>query len=62
MGFCPFFFRVARNRIMLNQRSDKAELLRIAESVAAEKSIDTEIILSSMETAIQKGSKNKVWI
>ena len=44
---------------MLNQRSDKAELLRIAESVAAEKSIDTEIILSSMETAIQKAAKTK---
>ena len=32
---------------MLNQRSDKVELLRIAEAVAAEKSIDKEIILSS---------------
>ena len=30
---------------MLNQRSDKVELLRIAEAVATEKSIDTEIIL-----------------
>ena len=44
---------------MLNQRSDKVELLRIAESVAAEKSIDTEIILTSMETAIQKAAKTK---
>ena len=44
---------------MLNQRSDKAELLRIAESVATEKSIDTEIILSSMEMAIQKAAKTK---
>ena len=44
---------------MLNQRSDKVELLRIAEAVAAEKSIDTEIILSSMESAIQKASKTK---
>jgi transcription termination/antitermination protein NusA len=44
---------------MLNQRSDKAELLRIAEAVATEKSIDTEIILSSMETAIQKAAKTK---
>ena len=44
---------------MLNQRSDKVELLRMAEAVAAEKSIDTEIILSSMESAIQKAAKTK---
>ena len=44
---------------MLNQRSDKAELLRIAEAVALEKSIDKEIILSSMETAIQKAARTK---
>ena len=44
---------------MLNQRSDKVELLRIAEAVANEKSIDTEIILSSMESAIQKAAKTK---
>ena len=44
---------------MLNQSSDKVELLRIAEAVATEKSIDTEIILSSMETAIQKAAKTK---
>ena len=44
---------------MLNQRSDKLELLRIAESVATEKSIDKEIILTSMETAIQKAAKTR---
>ena len=44
---------------MLNQRSDKTELLRIAESVAMEKSIDKEIILSSMESAIQKAAKTR---
>ena len=44
---------------MLNQRSDKVELLRIAEAVAIEKSIDKEIILSSMESAIQKAAKTK---
>ena len=44
---------------MLNQRSDKVELLRIAEAVAAEKSIDTEIILNSMELAVQKAAKTK---
>ena len=44
---------------MLNQRSDKIELLRIVEAVAAEKSIDREVILSSMELAIQKAAKTK---
>jgi len=44
---------------MLNQRTDKVELLRIAEAVALEKSIDKEIILSSMESAIQKAAKTK---
>ena len=58
MGFCPFFFR-RKTKIMLNQRSDKVELLRIAEAVAMEKSIDKEIILSSMESAIQKAAKTK---
>tara|TARA_Y100000590_G_scaffold360172_1_gene416324 strand:+ start:262 stop:1809 length:1548 start_codon:yes stop_codon:yes gene_type:complete len=44
---------------MLNQRSDKLELIRIAESVANEKSIDKEIILTSMESAIQKAAKTR---
>ena len=44
---------------MLNQRSDKLELLRIVEAVATEKSIDREIILTSMESAIQKAAKTK---
>ena len=44
---------------MLNQKSDKLELLRIAESVAIEKSIDKEVILTSMETAIQKAAKTR---
>jgi len=44
---------------MLNQRSDKVELLRIADTVATEKSIDKEIILTSMESAIQKAAKTK---
>ena len=44
---------------MLNQRSDKIELLRIVEAVATEKSIDQEIVLSSMESAIQKAAKTK---
>jgi transcription termination/antitermination protein NusA len=44
---------------MLNQRSDKVELLRIAEAVATEKAIDKEIILTSMESAIQKAAKTR---
>ena len=44
---------------MLNRRSDKLELLRIAESVALEKSIDKELIISSMESGIAKAAKSK---
>ena len=39
---------------MLNRGLDKQELLRIVDSVANEKSIDKELILSSMESAIQR--------
>jgi len=44
---------------MLNQRSDKLELLRIAEAVATEKSIDKEIIITSMELAIQRAARTR---
>ncbi len=44
---------------MLNRRSDKLELLRIAEAVAIEKSIDKELIISSMESGIAKAAKSK---
>ena len=44
---------------MLNQRSDKVELLRIAEAVAIEKSIDKELIIDSMESGIAKAAKSK---
>ena len=44
---------------MLNKRSDKLELLRIAEAVALEKSIDKELIINSMETGIAKAAKSK---
>ena len=37
---------------MLNKRADKLELLRIAEAVALEKSIDKELIISSMEVVL----------
>ncbi len=57
MGLGPFFFGV--NEIMLNKRADKLELLRIAEAVALEKSIDKELIISSMETGIAKAAKSK---
>ncbi len=56
MGFGPFFFGV---KIMLNKRADKLELLRIAEAVALEKSIDKELIISSMENGIAKAAKSK---
>jgi len=44
---------------MLNNRADKLELLRIAEAVALEKSIDKELIINSMETGIAKAAKSK---
>ncbi len=44
---------------MLNRRSDKLELLRIDEAVALEKSIDKELIISSMESGIAKAAKSK---
>jgi N utilization substance protein A len=44
---------------MLNRGLDKIELLRIVESVANEKSIDKEIVLESMESAIQKAALTK---
>ena len=44
---------------MLNRRADKLELLRIAEAVALEKSIDKELIINSMETGIAKAAKFK---
>ena len=56
MGFSPFFFGTNK---MLNKRADKLELIRIAEAVALEKSIDKELIISSMETGIAKAAKSK---
>ena len=44
---------------MLNRGLDKQELLRIVDSVANEKSIDKELILNSMETAIQRAAHSK---
>ena len=56
MGFCPFFFR---RDTMLNRGLDKLELLRIVEAVANEKSIDKELVIGSMESAIQKAALTK---
>ncbi len=56
MGFGPFFFTRGK---MLNRRADKLELLRIAEAVALEKSIDKELIINSMESGIAKAAKSK---
>jgi len=56
MGLGPFFFGANE---MLNRRADKLELLRIAEAVALEKSIDKELIIDSMENGIAKAAKSK---
>ena len=53
---------------MLNNRIDSTELIRIADAVAVEKSIDKDLVLSSMETAIEKaartryGSENDIYV
>ena len=44
---------------MLNSGLDKLELLRIVEAVANEKSIDKELVIGSMESAIQKAALTK---
>ena len=44
---------------MLNRGLDKQELLRIVEAVANEKSIDKEVVIGSMESAIQKAALTK---
>ena len=46
---------------MLNKRADKLELLRIAEAVALEKSIDKELIIELYGKRYSKSSKIKVW-
>ena len=59
MGFGPFFF--GTNKIMLNKRADKLELLRIAEAVALEKSIDKELNYKFNGNWNCKSCKIKVW-
>ena len=46
---------------MLNKRADKLELLRIAEAVALEKSIDKELINRLYGNWYSKSCKIKVW-
>ena len=61
----PIFLQ---NLKMLNNRIDSTELIRIADAIAAEKSIDKDLVLSSMETAIEKaartryGSENDIYV
>jgi len=54
-----FFLEQTKRIKMLNRGLDKVELLRIVEAVANEKSIDKEIVLESMESAIQKAALTK---
>ena len=44
---------------MLNRGLDKLELLRIVDAVANEKSIDKDLVIGSMESAIQKAALTK---
>ena len=65
MGLCPFFFIKHK---MLNNRIDSTEIIKIADAVADEKSIDKNLVLNSMETAIEKaartryGSENEIYV
>ena len=43
----------------MNRGLDKLELLRIVDAVANEKSIDKDIVIGSMESAIQKAALTK---
>ena len=53
---------------MLNNRIDSTEIIKIADAVADEKSIDKNLVLNSMETAIEKaartryGSENEIYV
>ena len=53
---------------MLNNRIDSTEIIKIADAVADEKSIDKNLVLNSMESAIEKaartryGSDNEIYV
>ena len=55
-----FFLEQTKKEKMLNRGLDKLELLRIVDAVANEKSIDKELVIGSMESAIQKAALTKV--
>ena len=44
---------------MLNNRIDSTELIRIADAVADEKSISKDLVLTSMESAIEKAARTR---
>ena len=56
MGLGPFFLLKTK---MLNNRIDSTELIRIADAVADEKSISKDLVLTSMESAIEKAAKTR---
>ena len=45
---------------MLNKRADKLDLLRIAEAVALEKSIDKELIINSLSIDFSKATASAI--
>ena len=56
MGLGPFFLLQTN---MLNNRIDSTELIRIADAVADEKSISKDLVLTSMESAIEKAARTR---
>ena len=44
---------------MLNNRIDSTEIIKIADAVADEKSIDKNLVLNSMESAIEKAARTR---
>ena len=60
MGSGPFFLEHLKKKgKMLNRGLDKLELLRIVNSVANEKIHRQELVMESMESAIQKAALTK---
>ena len=41
--------------------ANKIEILRIAETIAQEKMIEKEIVISALEEAISKAAKKQLW-
>jgi len=56
MGLGPFFLLQTN---MLNNRIDSTELIRIADAVADEKSISKDLVLTSMESAIERAARTR---